>query len=155
MRLIQSDISGIPVIVLVLVVSICVLIRYQPEHSPPSPCPGLVCDSELFESLDHGLFEATGYAIGPPYASIARSGRPVVNRGFILIGSVTVFTVAVDPNVIPLGSVLWLDGLGIGMASDTGRMIKGRRIDICFKTMTDACHFGRKSIDVTMLRRGR
>jgi len=108
-----------------------------------------------FKSMDVGVFEATGYAIGPPYASIVKSGHPVVNKGFMSLGDVEIFTVAVDPRVIPLGSVLWIEGLGLGMATDTGRNIKGRRIDICFRTMRQACRFGRGDVNVVMLRSGK
>lgn len=118
------------------------------------PCTGQVCDAPTFDSVEVGVFEATGYAIGPPYASIVKSGGPVVNKGFMSIGDIEIFTVAVDPRVIPLGSILWIEGLGIGMASDTGRLIKGRRVDVCFRTMSEAWRYGRRNINVVLLRKG-
>ncbi len=39
-------------------------------------------------------------------------------------------TIAVDPNLIPLGSSLYIDGWGNGTAEDTGGAIKGHHIDI-------------------------
>ena len=42
--------------------------------------------------------------------------------------------VAVDPAVIPLGTVLWIPGYGWAVAEDTGRDIVGRHIDLCFDT---------------------
>jgi len=117
-------------------------------------CTGPVCDAPTFDSVEVGVFEATGYAIGPPYASIVKSGDPVLNKGFMTLGGIEIFTVAVDPRVIPLGSILWIEGLGIGMASDTGRLIKGRRIDVCFRTMDEAWRYGRRNINVVMLRKG-
>ena len=39
-------------------------------------------------------------------------------------------TVAVDPNVIPLGSTIWIDGVGRRVAQDTGGDIVGHRLDI-------------------------
>ncbi len=117
-------------------------------------CTGPVCDAPTFDSVEVAVFEATGYAIGPPYASIVKSGGPVVNKGFMSLGDIEIFTVAVDPKVIPLGSILWIEGLGIGMATDTGRLIKGRRIDVCFRTMDEAWHYGRRNINVTLLKKG-
>ncbi|MDR1926681.1 MAG: 3D domain-containing protein, partial [Endomicrobium sp.] len=38
--------------------------------------------------------------------------------------------VAVDPNVIPLKTRLFISGYGYGYAGDTGNLIKGRRIDL-------------------------
>ena len=117
-------------------------------------CTGPVCDAPTFDSVEVGVFEATGYAIGPPYASIVKSGDPVLNKGFMTLGGIEIFTVAVDPQVIPLGSILWIEGLGIGMASDTGKLIKGRRIDVCFRTMDEAWRYGRRNINVILLRKG-
>jgi len=39
-------------------------------------------------------------------------------------------TVAVDKNVIPLGSYLYIEGIGIRRAEDTGGLVKGKLIDI-------------------------
>ncbi len=38
--------------------------------------------------------------------------------------------VAVDPNVIPLGTKVYVPGYGLGLAADTGGAIRGRRIDL-------------------------
>ncbi len=38
--------------------------------------------------------------------------------------------IAVDPNVIPLGSKVWVEGYGYAIAGDTGGAIKGNKIDI-------------------------
>lgn len=39
-------------------------------------------------------------------------------------------TVAVDKNVIPLGSYLYIEGIGIRRAEDIGGLVKGKLIDI-------------------------
>jgi len=153
-RLTRAEIAGCICVALVwifvLVSHFCAMMK------EPGICPGFVHSVEHveFEVMNSGTFEATGYAIGPPYASIVKSGQPVVNKGFMSLGDMELFTVAVDPRVIPLGSVLWLEGLGLGMATDTGTDIKGRRIDVCFRTMTQACRFGRRDVNVVMLRSG-
>ena len=41
--------------------------------------------------------------------------------------------VAVDPNVVPLGTWLYVKGYGFCQACDTGGAIKGKRIDLYFK----------------------
>lgn len=51
-------------------------------------------------------------------------------------------TIAVDPNVIPIGSEVHLEGLGTFIAEDTGGAIKGNRIDIYMKDHYQALLFG-------------
>lgn len=60
--------------------------------------------------------------------------------------------VAVDPNVIPLGSRLFIPGYGRATAGDTGGAIRGHRIDLGFDSLADANQFGRRSIVVYVLK---
>ena len=59
--------------------------------------------------------------------------------------------IAVDPNVIPMGSRLYVEGYGEGIAADQGGAIKGNRIDLCFATHQLALDFGMKTVKVTIL----
>jgi 3D (Asp-Asp-Asp) domain-containing protein len=97
------------------------------------------------------IMEATGYSLGSPYASVTKQGTALMDKGFLRIGDINIFTVAVDPNIIPLGSVIKIDSLGLGYATDTGRLIIGNRIDICFNTMTDALTWGKRDVRVLNL----
>jgi 3D (Asp-Asp-Asp) domain-containing protein len=63
-------------------------------------------------------------------------------------------TVAVDPSVIPLGSRLWIDGVGERVAQDTGGAIQGRRLDIWEPTYADCEAWGVQYRDVWMESRG-
>lgn len=59
---------------------------------------------------------------------------------------------AVDPNFIPLGTVLYVEGYGLALACDKGSAIKGKKIDLCFPTRAAALKFGRKRVKVHVLR---
>lgn len=60
--------------------------------------------------------------------------------------------VAVDPTVIPLGTILEVEGYGQYVAADTGGAIKGNRIDIHFQTVAEARQFGRRNVSVTIIK---
>ncbi len=60
--------------------------------------------------------------------------------------------VAVDPRIIPLGSLLFIEGYGFAIASDTGGAIKGNRIDLCYDRRRRALSFGRRTVTVHVLR---
>ncbi|MCL5981839.1 MAG: ubiquitin-like domain-containing protein [Firmicutes bacterium] len=59
--------------------------------------------------------------------------------------------IAVDPRVIPLGSRLYIEGLGFALAVDTGGAIVGNRIDILFDRHEAARNFGRRSLRAYLL----
>jgi 3D (Asp-Asp-Asp) domain-containing protein len=40
--------------------------------------------------------------------------------------------IAVDPRVIPMGTKVYVEGYGYAIAGDTGGVIKGDKIDVCF-----------------------
>ena len=59
--------------------------------------------------------------------------------------------VAVDPNVIPLGTRLYIPGYGEAIAADTGGAIVGHTIDLCMESYDEAIQFGRRSVEVYVL----
>lgn len=60
-------------------------------------------------------------------------------------------TVAVDPNVIPLGHLLYVEGYGYAIAADIGGGIKGNRIDLYSPSMAEAEGFGIEHLRVWVL----
>ena len=54
-------------------------------------------------------------------------------------------TIAVDPNVIPIGWWVYIEGLGFRRAEDTGGAIKGNKVDVYYDSLKAAINFGRKS----------
>ena len=60
--------------------------------------------------------------------------------------------VAVDPDVIPLGSRVYIPGYGEALAADTGGAIYGYRIDLCMESYDEAMDFGRRNVTVFVLK---
>jgi 3D (Asp-Asp-Asp) domain-containing protein len=58
--------------------------------------------------------------------------------------------VAVDPNVIPLGTKLTIPGYGEGVAADTGSAVRGNDIDLWFPTLAQARAWGRRAVTITL-----
>ena len=60
--------------------------------------------------------------------------------------------IAVDPNVIPLGSLVEVEGYGIALAADTGGAIQGNIIDVHMTTVEACTAWGRRyNVKVTIL----
>ncbi len=60
-------------------------------------------------------------------------------------------SVAVDPAVIPMGSVLWIEGYGYSVAMDRGSAIRGDRVDLFFNSRDEAIHWGVRKVLVCIL----
>lgn len=61
-------------------------------------------------------------------------------------------TVAVDPNVIPLGTRLYVEGYGYAVAADTGGAIKGDRLDVFMENREQCVSWGRRTVKVYILK---
>lgn len=60
-------------------------------------------------------------------------------------------SVSVDPSVIPLGSKFYVEGYGYAIASDTGGLIKGNKIDLYMNSLEDCYAFGRRTVVVHLV----
>jgi 3D (Asp-Asp-Asp) domain-containing protein len=89
---------------------------------------------------------ATGYDPSPATIGPGATGRTRTGR------RATYGIVAVDPRVIPLNSLVYVEGYGFAIAADTGGAIKGNKIDLCFDSRSKALRFGRKSVRVHVLK---
>ena len=78
--------------------------------------------------------------------STAYSGGGVTATGTVPVRNPNgISTVAVDPRVIPLGTLLYVEGYGKAVAADTGGAIKGNIIDVYVNSQEEAYNsWGRK-----------
>jgi uncharacterized protein YabE (DUF348 family)/3D (Asp-Asp-Asp) domain-containing protein len=83
---------------------------------------------------------STGKAPGHPAYGITASGMRA-RYG----------VVAVDPQVIPFHTRLYVPGYGYAVAADTGGAIKGNRIDLFYPTYDEAIRWGRRTVPVYIL----
>ena len=112
------------IIAIVLIVIAAAAIRAQAgqDHQPP----------------DTIKFESTAYC---------ETGDPTASGNWPREG----VTVAVDPDVIPLGSAVMIwdesgEWVGIYEAQDTGRLIRGRIIDLYIQDYAECIDYGRQTV---------
>ena len=85
-------------------------------------------------------YSCTGKHPDDPWFGITASGRRVEHG-----------IVAVDRNVIPLGTRLYVENYGFAIAADVGGAIRGYMIDLYMYTLEQARRFGRRHIYVWVL----
>lgn len=91
------------------------------------------------------------YVSSTAYTAYCTGCSGVTATGIDLRNHPSAKVVAVDPSVIPLGSKLYVQGYGYAVAGDTGRAIKGKRIDLFMSSRTDALKWGRRTVKVKIL----
>lgn len=97
--------------------------------------------------------EATAYT-NHPSENGTYGGKVVTRTGYDISSSITyngMGIIAVDPDVIPLNSLVQIEGLGTYIALDTGSAIQGNRIDILMADSNLTDNWGRRNVSVTIL----
>ncbi|WP_240374975.1 3D domain-containing protein [Bacillus piscicola] len=66
-----------------------------------------------------------------------------------------VSTIAADPEVFPIGTILYIPEYGYGVVADTGSAIKGKKIDLYYETVEDVFkQWGKRDVEVKVLKKG-
>ncbi|MFS0837073.1 3D domain-containing protein [Paenibacillus sp. 1P03SA] len=93
--------------------------------------------------------ESTGKNPGHPDYGITKSGIKVRRDEHSLS------TIAADPKVFPIGTVLYIPGYGYGIVADTGGAIKGKKIDLYYETKDQIYkEWGKKTVNVFVVKEG-
>jgi 3D (Asp-Asp-Asp) domain-containing protein len=91
--------------------------------------------------------ESTGKTPSHPQYGITYSGVKVRRDVFS--------TIAADPKVFPLGTILYIPGYGYGVVADTGSAIKGNKLDLYFTTRDQVYElWGKKNVKVSVIKKG-
>ena len=85
--------------------------------------------------------EATAYSRFEDGMSHYTATGEFVRRGII----------ATDPNVIPLGTRVYIPGYGYAIAADTGGAIQGHIIDVAMESIGECYQWGRRFVEVYIL----
>ncbi|MGM0844795.1 MAG: LysM peptidoglycan-binding domain-containing protein [Bacillota bacterium] len=85
------------------------------------------------------------------YTASCEGCSGITKTGVDLIANPDAKVIAVDPNVIPLGTEVYVEGYGYATAQDIGGAIKGNKIDVFIPERQDALAWGVRSVKVTIL----
>jgi 3D (Asp-Asp-Asp) domain-containing protein len=88
-------------------------------------------------------FAVTMYAVGCD----VKPGHPTKSGVMPVAG----YTVAADPNVLPIGSIVHIDGLGERIVHDIGPAVRGLVLDVYVTSCADARLWGRRKRMVKVL----
>ncbi|WP_214786194.1 3D domain-containing protein [Exiguobacterium sp. s183] len=106
-----------------------------------------------FSSAKQLLVEATAYTNNPE-DTVTYDGRVLTRSGYDVTDTILfegMRIIAVDPAIIPLGTRVYVEGIGMAIALDTGSAIKGQKIDIMMDEKEEAVTFGRKPLTIWVI----
>ena len=81
-----------------------------------------------------GAFSCTAYC-SEEYAHICGEGHGITSSGAKVQPGVTV---AADTSVLPYGTVIYVEGVGLRVVQDTGSAVVGNKLDVAVKTHSEA-----------------
>lgn len=131
------------ILTIVGVLSVFFILNYEEQHSYVIVC--LDSDS-TFPNKELGKFTLSWYSpkeLGKTKAHELRTSTGTIPKE----GR----TVAVDPKIIPYGSIIYIKNYGYFIAEDCGSKIKGNRIDIYTDSYETAIKNGKKQETVWIM----
>ena len=101
-------------------------------------------DGTVYEYNYRKQMEATAYTYIPGKTTMTTATGQRLRKGIV----------AVDPKVIPLHTKMFITGsveYGLGVAEDTGGVIKGNIVDLAYMSYSECIQFGRRQMQVYIL----
>ena len=127
--------------------------RPPAETGAPDPDPTV----EIAEPAERvwAEYEATAYCSCEKCCGTWAENRP---DGIVYTASGAVaqegVTIAADWDVLPPGTVVYIDGLGERVVQDRGGAIKGNSVDVYFEDHDEALVFGRQTVRLYIVEGG-
>src|SRR5690606_1337600 len=84
------------------------------------------------------------------YTADCKGCSGVTSTGINLNDNPDAKVIAVDPDVIPLHSLVYVEGYGYAIAGDTGSAIRGNKIDVFLSSEKAAKNWGVRKVKVTI-----
>ena len=109
-------------------------IQHPAATHPHAPSPAAETIPEMIYA---GEYTIVAYC-AEQYPHIC-GGNPTTASGEPVTPGVTV---AADPDVMPLGTRIYIDGIGERVVQDTGGAIRGRKIDLAVESHQEAVDWG-------------
>lgn len=118
-------------------------IQHPAATQPHAPSPAAEAVAQMTYA---GEYTIVAYC-AEQYPHIC-GGNPTTASGEPVTPGVTV---AADPDVMPLGTRIYIDGIGERVVQDTGGAIRGRKIDLAVESHQEAVEFGCKTAKIYIL----
>lgn len=116
--------------------------------------PDHITNTALYKKEEiHGLEVVKTLTVSASaYTANCNGCTGVTKTGINLKKNPDAKVIAVDPNVIKLGTKVWVEGYGVAVAGDIGGAIKGNKIDVFMKSRDVAFEWGRKNVTIKILK---
>lgn len=102
------------------------------------------------ESDEYEVYNISAYS-----NHVSSTGKNKGDKGYGITksGAITVegVTVSADTRILPMGTRIYIEGIGERVVQDTGGAIKGKKLDLYFESEDDANNFGRQYLRVRII----
>lgn len=126
-----------------LIMLLALLTLQRPATAPRQMEP---MEEMLPQVIYAGEYTIVAYCV-EQYPHIC-GGNPTTKSGEPVTPGVTI---AADPDVMPLGTRIYIDSIGERVVQDTGGAIRGHKIDLAVESHQEAVEFGRKTAKIYIL----